>query len=162
MAQWTCAQIAATTVRLNFKQSVGRNHWPSCWHGSYGIIYNPLQSPQSYVGYITLSNQWYIPSAMVKYEESQDNSLSHLKTRGLRWHDSANLASFSKFKNPRTMEGKIARSRRLLLFEGRQKISGLKSIWQLQNPGSMKMFQFKTRFKRHLSPIKRWSSQSPV
>ena len=36
------------------------------------------------------------------------------------------------------MEGKITRSRRLLLFEGRQKISDLQSIWQLQNPGSMK------------------------
>ena len=76
----------------------------------------------------------------------------------------------SKFKNPRTMEGKITRSRRLLLywwkFKGRQKISGLKSIWQLQNPGSMKKFpghqegfRFKIWFKRHLSPIKRWSSQ---
>ena len=39
------------------------------------------------------------------------------------------------------MEGKITRSRRLLLFEGRQKISGLESIWQLQNPDSMKKFQ---------------------
>ena len=39
------------------------------------------------------------------------------------------------------MEGKITRSRRLLLFEGRQKISGLVSIWQLQNAGSMKKFR---------------------
>ena len=39
------------------------------------------------------------------------------------------------------MEGKITRSWRLLLFEGRQKISGLVSIWQLQNPGSMKKFR---------------------
>ena len=39
------------------------------------------------------------------------------------------------------MEVKITRSRRLLLFEGRQKISGLESIWQLQNPGSMKKFR---------------------
>ena len=39
------------------------------------------------------------------------------------------------------MEAKITRSRRLLLFEGRQKISGLESIWQLQNPGSMKKFR---------------------
>ena len=39
------------------------------------------------------------------------------------------------------MEGKITRSWRLLLFEGRQKISGLESMWQLQNPGSMKKFQ---------------------
>ena len=39
------------------------------------------------------------------------------------------------------MEGKITRSRRLLLFEGRQKISGLESIGQLQNPGSMKKFR---------------------
>ena len=29
-AQWTCAQVAVTTVWLNFKQPVGRNHWPSC------------------------------------------------------------------------------------------------------------------------------------
>ena len=67
------------------------------------------------------------------------------ETRGLRWHDSANLASFSKFKNPRTMEGKITRSQRLLLywwkFKGRQKISGLENIWQLQKPGSMKKFR---------------------
>ena len=77
----------------------------------------------------------------VKYGEFQANSSSHLETRGLRWHDSANLASFSKFKNPRTMEGKITRSRRLLIFESRQKISGLESIWQLQNPGSMKKFR---------------------
>ena len=48
---------------------------------------------------------------------------------------------FSEVKNPRTLEGKITRSRRLLLFEGRQKISGLESIWQLQNPGSMKKFR---------------------
>ena len=38
------------------------------------------------------------------------------------------------------MEGKITRSQRLLLFEGRQKISGLESIWQLQNPNSVKKF----------------------
>ena len=29
-AQWTCAQVAITTVWLSFKQPVGRNHWPSC------------------------------------------------------------------------------------------------------------------------------------
>ena len=31
---------------VHFKQPIGRNRWPSCWHGSYGIIYNPPQSPQ--------------------------------------------------------------------------------------------------------------------
>ena len=60
------------------------------------------------------------------------------ETRGLRWHDSVNLASFSKIKNPRTMEGKITRSRRLLLywwkFKGRQKISGLENIISYKNP----------------------------
>ena len=103
---------------------------------------------------------------MIKYEESQDNSSSRLKTRGLRWYDSANLASFIKFKNPRTMEGKITRSRRLLLFEGRQKISGLESIWQLQNPGSMKKFRvirkdsgLKSGSREICSPTKLWSSQ---
>ena len=44
--QWAGTQAAAATVWLNFKSPVGRNHWPSCWHGSYGIIYNPPQSPQ--------------------------------------------------------------------------------------------------------------------
>ena len=43
------------------------------------------------------------------------------------------------------MDGRISRSRRLLLyswkFKGCQKISGLESIWQLQNPGSMKKFR---------------------
>ena len=134
---------------VNFKSPVGRNHWPSCWHGSYGIIYNPPQSPQPSVDthrVINTNDIQVMPVYItVKYGEFQANSSSHLETRGLRWHDSANLASFSKFKNPRTMEGKITRSRRLLLysrkFKGRQKISGLESIWQLQNPGSMKKFR---------------------
>ncbi len=147
---------------VNFKQPVGRNHWLSCWHGSYGIIYNPPQSPQPSMDShraINANDIQVMPVYItVKYGESQANSSSHLpmiyklcrfisrsnmeslkptprvtfETRGLQWHDSANLANFSKFKNPRTMEGKITRSRRLLLYwwksKGCQKIFGLESI----------------------------------
>ena len=92
MAQWTCAQVAIATVWLNFKQPVGRNHWPSCWHGSYGIIYNPPQSPQPSVDthrVINTSDIQVMPVYItVKYGESQANSSSHLETRGLQWHDS--------------------------------------------------------------------------
>ena len=101
-----------------------RSHLNLLW------IHNVLSTPMIYklCRFISRSNMENLkPTPRVTFE-----------TRGLRWHDSANLASFSKFKNPRTMEGKITRSRRLLLFQGRQKISGLESIWQLQNPGSMK------------------------
>ena len=67
------------------------------------------------------------------------------------------------------MEGKITRTWRLLLywwkFKGCQKISGLKSIWKLQNPGSMKKFRvirkdFGSKSgSRGISLIKHWSSQ---
>ena len=30
MVQWAGAQVAATTVLINFKLPVGRNNWPSC------------------------------------------------------------------------------------------------------------------------------------
>ena len=89
---------------VNFEQPVGRSHWASCWHGSYGIIYNPLQSPQPSIDShraINANDIQVMPVYItVKNGESQANSLSHLETRGLRWHDSANLASFSKVKNP--------------------------------------------------------------
>ena len=102
-----------------------------------------LQCRTSYITELLTDSYWFI--SRLSMESLKPNSSSHLETRGLRWHDSANLASFSKFKNPRTMEGKITRSRRLLLywwkFKGRQKISSLESIWQLQNPGSMKKFR---------------------
>ena len=51
--------------------------------------------------------EWLIPVYItVEYGESQDNSLSHLKTRGLQWHDSANLVSSSRFKNSGSLEGR--------------------------------------------------------
>lgn len=86
MDQWTCAQIVATTVKLNFKQPVGRNHWLSCWHGSYGIIYNPLQSPQPSMDShraINANDIQVMPVyIMVKYGEPQANSSSHLWDSG--------------------------------------------------------------------------------
>jgi hypothetical protein len=49
----------------------------------------------------------YMPVYMtVKYGDSQANSSSRLKTRGLHGQDSANVASFSKFKNLGSLEGK--------------------------------------------------------
>ena len=133
---------------VNFKSPVGRNHWPSCWHGLYRIIYNPPQSPQPSVD-SHCAIKWYTSYAGFYHGQNMENLKPTprvtFQTQGLQWHDSANLASFSKFKNPRAMEGQVTRSRWLLLywwkFKGRQKSSGLESIWQLQNPGSMKKFR---------------------
>ena len=117
MVQWAGARVAVTTVWLNFKQPVGRNHWPSCWHGSYGIIYNPPQSPQPSVDThraINTNDIQVMPVYItVKYGESQANSSSRLETRGLQWYGSAKLAGFNEFKNSGSLEGKITRSRRL-------------------------------------------------
>ena len=42
----------------------------------------------------------------VKYGESQAHSSSSLKTQELRWHDSVNVASLSRFKNSGSLEGR--------------------------------------------------------
>ena len=173
MVQWVGAQVAATTVWLTSNRqlegTIGRvadtahmgsfttrrSHLNLLW------IYIVLSTPMIYklCRFISRSNMESLkPTPRVTFE-----------TRGLRWHDSANLASFSKFKNPRTMEGRITQSRRLLLywwkFKDRRKISGLESIWQLYNPGSKKFrvirndsgLQFGLR--KIYSPTKLWSSQ---
>ena len=73
---------------VNFKSPVGRNHWPSCWHGSSGIINNPPRSPQPSVDShraINTNDIQVMPVYItVKYGESQANSSSHLETWGLQ------------------------------------------------------------------------------
>ena len=60
----------------------------------------PLASTHSSVSAIN-----YMPVyATAKYGESQANSSSRLKTRGLHRYNSTNVASFSKFKNPESLE----------------------------------------------------------
>ena len=49
-------------------------------------------------------------------ENLKANSSSRLETRGLQWYDSAALAGFNAFKNSGSLEGKITRPRRLLVY----------------------------------------------
>ena len=142
MAQWTCAQVVVTIVwstwNSQLEGTIGRvadtahtgSFMTRCSHLNLLWIHIMLSTPMIYnlCRFTSRSNMESLkPTPRVTFE-----------TRGLRWHDSVNLASFSKFKSPTTMEGKITWSRRLLpygwKFKGRQKISGLENIWQLQKP----------------------------
>ena len=110
MVQWAGAQVAVTTIWFNFKELVGRNHWPSCWHGSYGNIYIPPQSPEhsmdSHCAINTKDIQLMPVYITVKYGESQANSSSRLETRGLQWYDSANVTGFQWIQEPQDVGGK--------------------------------------------------------
>ena len=83
---------------------------PSCWRSSYGIIYNPPQSPQPFVDSHRAINtndiQLMSVYITVKYGESQANSSIRLKTRGLQWYDSANVAGFQWSQEPQDVGGK--------------------------------------------------------
>ena len=106
MAQWAGAQVAATTVWLTSNRQL---------EGTIGRVAD-MAHTGSFITrrghlnilwiHIALSTPMSIPSAMVKYGESQDNSSSRLKTRGLQWYGSIKLAGFNGFKNSGSLEGR--------------------------------------------------------
>ena len=167
MHQWTCAQIAATIVwstsNSQLEGTIGRvadtAHTVSCTtrrsHLNLLWIHIMLSTPMIYklCRFISRSNMESLkPTPRVTFE-----------TWGLRWHDSANLASFSKFKNPRTMEGKdnlvqeaTVIWRPLENFWLRKYMTVTKSRLNEEVPGHQKGFRFKIRLKGSQS---HWSSQ---
>ena len=139
---------------VNFKSPVGRNHWPSCWHGSYGIIYNPPQSPQLSVDSHRVININDIHLLLWSNTENlKPTPRVTLRLGGYNDMTQQMSTVFNEVKNPRTLEGKITRSRRLLPYWRKFKIR------QKNLPVQNEECRFKTRFKGNLFPIKLWSSQ---
>ena len=101
---------------VNFKQPVGRDHWPSCWHGSYMIIYNPPQSLQPSVDSHRAMNTNDIHLMLWSiWRISKPTPRVVLRLGGYNGMTQQKLAGFNKFKNSRLLKGKITRPRRLLL-----------------------------------------------
>ena len=158
---------------VNFKQPLGRNHWPSCWHGSYGIIDNPLQYLNLLWIHIALSTPmiytlcygqiWRISSQL--FESSEDSGATMTWLR--------NLDQFQLIQEAQVVGGNITRSRRLLPYWWKSKRPSekfrLTMMLQVYNPvqGKSRLphspealkIRFKIRIKRKLSPTKLWSSQ---
>ena len=119
---------------VNFKLLVGRNHWPSCWHGSYGIIYNPPQSPQLSMDAHRVININDIHLLLWSNTENlKPTPRVTLRLGGYNDMTQQTLPVFNEVKNPKTLEGKITRSRRILpywwKFTSCRKISGSK--WRM-------------------------------
>ena len=112
---------------VNFKRPIGRSHWPSYWHGSYGIIYNPPQSPQPSVdSYCVINTNDIYLLLWSSTENLKTTSWVILRLEGYDDMTQQVLPVSANSSAPGCW--RETRSRRLLLywwkFKGRQKYSG--------------------------------------